>query len=263
MLRAYMKIANLSFQNQMEYKTNFIMTFLYRLLPFMINVLVWIAISDSSTFTMDKDEIITYYMIGLITSNLVVCSIQNEISEDIRNGTINKYLIKPINYFGYQFMKDVAFRFSFITLGIIPIIIIFAFMRQYIIIQFSVEYCLLFVLSIMIGYVINFLLCFLLSELSFYFTNVSVLFSASDVLKNIVSGSVFPLMLLPVQVADILMMLPFSYISYFPTIILLREYSIKTILIRLLVGVLWCAILGILCHITWKRGLKSYASYGG
>ena len=85
-----MKIANLSFQNQMEYKTNFIMTFLYRLLPFMINVLVWLAISDSSTFTMDKDEIITYYMIGLITSNLVVCSIQNEISEDIRNGTINK-----------------------------------------------------------------------------------------------------------------------------------------------------------------------------
>lgn len=263
LMRAYIKISNLSFQNQMEYKTNFIMTFLYRLLPFMINILVWLAISDSSTFTMSKDEIVTYYMVGLITSNLVVCSIQNEISEDIRMGTINKYLIKPINYFGYQFMKDVAFRITFIILGIIPIAILFSLMKSYIVLQFHMGYCVLFIVSIMIGYIINFLMSFLLSELSFYFNNVSVLFSASDVLKNIISGSVFPLMLLPAQIADVLMILPFSYISYFPTIILLQDYSIENVLVRLLIGIIWCIVLGELCHITWKQGIKSYSSFGG
>lgn len=263
MLKAYLKICNLSFQNQMEYKTNFIMTFLYRFLPFMINILVWLAISDSSTFAMSKNEIITYYMIGLITSNLVVCSIQNEISEDIKNGTINRYLIKPINYFGYQFMKDIAFRIIFIILGSIPIIFMFFLMNRYITIQFHIIYFFLFIISAIIGYIINFLLTFLLSELSFYFTNVSILFSASDVLKNIVSGSIFPLMLLPIRIANILMILPFSYISYFPTIILLQQYSIKIIVVRLIIGIIWCVILAILCHITWKRGLKTYSSFGG
>lgn len=263
MLKAYMKIANLSFQNHMEYKTNFIMTFLYRLLPFLINILVWLAISDSSTFAMSKDEIITYYMVGLITSNLVVCSIQNEISEDIRNGTINKYLIKPISYFGYQFMKDVVFRINFVVLGFIPVFLLFVSLHKYIILQFNAIYCMLFIISAIIGYIINFLLCFLLSELSFYFTNVSVLFSASDVLKNIVSGSVFPLMLLPMQIADILMILPFSYISYFPTIILLQEYSIEIIIKRLLIGIIWCMVLGGLSHLTWRRGLRLYSAFGG
>ena len=87
-MKTYLKIINLSFQNQMEYKLNFIMTFIYRLFPFAINILVWLSVSNTSHFLMSKSEIITYYMIGLVTSNLVVCSIQNEISDDIRNGTI-------------------------------------------------------------------------------------------------------------------------------------------------------------------------------
>lgn len=262
-MKTYLKIINLSFQNQMEYKLNFIMTFIYRLFPFAINILVWLSVSNTSHFLMSKSEIITYYMIGLVTSNLVVCSIQNEISDDIRNGTINKYLIKPISYFGYQLMKDVAFRFTFIILGIVPITISFYLMKKYITLGLNVLYVILFIVSVIIGYMINFFLSFLLSELSFYFTNVSVLFAASDVLKNIVSGAVFPLALLPPNIAEILSLLPFSYIAYFPTIILLEQYSVTEIILKLALGVLWCVALALNSRAVWRKGLKTYSSFGG
>ena len=48
---------------------------------------------------MNRDEIVTYYFFNLITSNMLICSIQYDISDDIRTGSISKYLIKPITIF--------------------------------------------------------------------------------------------------------------------------------------------------------------------
>ncbi|MBU5317329.1 ABC-2 family transporter protein [Clostridium bornimense] len=260
---AYFKVANLSFQNQMEYKMNFLLSFAFKLIPFVINILVWLAVTSAGSFSMTQSEIITYYAISLITSNLIICSIQYEVSDDIRNGTINKYLIKPISYFGFQFMKDFSSRIIFIFLGIIPVILVLIALRNMIVFHFNFIFLVLYIVSLIIGYIINFLLSFLLSELSFYFTNVNVFFSTTDVMKNIVSGAIFPLALLPLGIQNILMYLPFSYIGYFPTVILLHQFTFEETLIKLFIGVIWCLLLAILCKMIWSKGISKYSSFGG
>lgn len=262
-IESYIKIIDLSFQNQMEYKMNFFLSFLFQLIPFIVNILLWLAITTTGTFSMTRSEIITYYAICLITSNLVVCSIQNEVSDDIRNGTINKYLIKPVNYFGYQLMKDFSSRIIFILLGCIPIAGVFFALNNIIEYQFDIIYLMLYIVALVVGYAINFLITFLLSELCFYFTNVSTFFSATTVLKSIVSGSIFPLALLPIGLVNSLQLLPFSYIVYFPTVILQQQYTVTETIRLLCIGMLWFLLLANLCKLTWSKGLEKYSSFGG
>lgn len=259
----YIEVASLSFQSQMEYKMNFLLSFLFKLVPFIVNIFVWLSVTTVGKFSMSRNEIVSYYIINLITSNMLICSIQYEISNDIRNGTIGKYLIKPVNYLGYQFMKDMPSRLIFLYLGAIPSAVVIYFMRNFIEFHFSVIYLCLYIVSLIIGYVINFLLCFLISELSFYFTNVSSFFTTTDVIKDIISGAIFPLSLLPDAIANGLIFLPFSYVGYIPTVIMLQEYSVNTICIQLLLGGGWCLLLGALCKVTWSNGLKKYAVFGG
>ena len=259
----YLKILSLSLQVQLEYKMNFLLSFLFKLVPFVVNIFVWLAVSTIGKFSMSRDEIVTYYLFNLITSNMLICSIQYEISEDIRTGTISKYLIKPVSYMSYQMMKDLTSRVIFLLLGTIPVAFIVVVMRDYITYQFRAEYLIMYLLSLGIGYIINFFVCFLISELSFYFTNVSSVFATIDVIKDIISGAIFPLSLLPATVANGLIALPFSYIGYIPCSIMLGQYPIETVRLQMGIGILWCIALGLLSKLVWRSGLKKYAVFGG
>lgn len=259
----YFKTLNLSFQSQIEYKANFVMSFIFKLLPVLVNILIWISVNVSEQSNMTQSDIITYYCISLITTNLVTCFIQNEISQDICNGDICKYMIKPINYIFYQFFKDLAHRLIFIILGIIPVSIIFLLFHRYINLVVNFTDISLFILSIIVGYLINYLFCFIISELSFYFTNVTALFSSFDVLKNIVSGAIFPLNLLSASITGFLLYLPFSYITFLPTIILQKKYSISFIFEKMTIGLLWIVILFLIARFIWKKGIERYTTFGG
>lgn len=252
----------LSLEDQLEYKINFILSFAFKLIPFVVNIFIWFAVAAANNFSMSINEIVTYYCLGLITSNLLECSMQYEISDDIRSGSINRFLIKPVSYFGYQIMKDMPSRVVFICLGFIPVTLIFLILHRYITFTFSAVNLALYILSLILGYAINFLLNFLLSILSFYFTNVSSLFAAG-VIQDIVSGAVFPLSLLPAGAAKVLLLLPFNYTGFFPNAILLNQYSLKDAALQFALGIVWFVVLAAACKAVWNNGLKKYAAFGG
>lgn len=245
---AYFKIFKLSLEDQMEYKMNFILSFAFKLIPFIVNILIWFAVAGINHFSMNINEIITYYCLSLITSNLMVCSIQYEISDDIRSGTINRFLIKPVNYFGYHVMKDMPSRVVFVFLGFIPVTLVFLALHKYIVFTFNAANLILYILSLILGCGINFLLNFILSILSFYFTNVSSLFAAAGVIQDIVSGAIFPLSLLPAAVSRVLLFLPFNFIGFFPNAILLNRYSGKDMAFQFLLGLTWFTALAVVCR---------------
>ena len=262
-LSPYFEVFKLSLENRMEYKMNFILSFAVKLIPFAVNILLWLAAASAGRFSMTVNQIVTYYCLSLITSNLTVCSIQHEIAGDIRTGSINRFLIKPMNYFGYQVMKDLPSRAVFLVFGFLPVTLIFLILHRYIVFTFSVVNLLLYILSAVLGYAVNFLLNFLLSELSFYFTNVSSLFAVAGVLQSILSGAVFPLSLLPVSLEKALSQLPFYFIGFFPNAILLNQYSLESAALPFLSGLVWFLLLAAACKRTWGNGLKKYAAFGG
>lgn len=263
--RKYIKVMSIGLQNELEYRFNFLITLFYSFIPFTVNILVWFGITNFSQdkFGLTLKEIVSYYFIILIVDNIIKNNMELTIANDIKTGNINKYLIKTIDYISYQFFLDLPKRIVFIATGGIPILIIGFFLRNYIVITTDIHMIAYFVAALLIGYIINFLLNFIISECSFFFSEVTGFFSSFNVLKNIVSGKIFPLNIIPKAIFQFIMITPFHFIGYFPAMILLNKFTTKEIINTLLIGVIWIIALLIFCRFLWKLGLKKYSAFGG
>lgn len=264
-LQKYFKVMTVGIQNELEYRFNFFVKILFSFIPLLTSILVWFAIANysESKYGYTMKEIVTYYFIMSIVSNLVESGNAENTANDIRTGDLNKYLIKNINYMAYRFFLDVPRRIIFILVAIIPFSVLGYFFKDFLAIHADLNTILYFILSLVLGYIINFFINFLLSIYSFYFSEVTSLFTSYAVLRNIISGNVFPLNILPKYVYQVLIITPFSFIGYFPTSILLNKFNQKDIVYLLLLGVGWIILLFVLCKLIWRAGLKRYSAFGG
>uniref|UniRef100_UPI00056EA823 ABC-2 family transporter protein n=1 Tax=Treponema pedis TaxID=409322 RepID=UPI00056EA823 len=118
----YYKIFKTGLASQLEYRINFITSFLFSLIPFAANALLWIAAAhQNKRMTVNINGIISYYFVILIVSNITSTSSAAEISEDIRLGGLNKHLLKPYNYALYKLVLELPKRFIFIIMNFIPL----------------------------------------------------------------------------------------------------------------------------------------------
>ena len=263
-MNTYYKIFKISLANQLEYRANFISGFLFSLVPFTVNVLLWLAVTaQSSTIPLEASGIVSYYFLTLITYNITSTTSVFKISDDIRHGSLNQYLIKPYNYALYQLAVDLPYRFVFIAMNALPITVLYFVLKRYFVFTISARKIVFFTAFLAAGYLINFLIDFLIALYSFYFSRVSSLYTSIRVLKNISAGIIFPLVLLPESVFSLLKNLPFAFISHIPVSLLLDDVPLCTAFISLCKSLGWITLLAIFCAVVWKRGMKIYSAYGG
>lgn len=263
-MRKYYWVFKNEMQNILEYRFNFISSFLFSLVPIGVNVLLWIAVAQSNaSFEMSIDEIVSYYIIILISSNLTESNTASFVSKDIRLGDLNKYLIKPCNYSLYYMAKDIPSKLLFLIMNGIPLICIFIVFGTYLSLHLSITRLIMYFVLIGLGYMINFLLDLLIGFYSFYFSKINYFYSTIRVFRNIMAGSIFPLNLLPQNWFSLFSILPFSYVVFFPSSMILTSRYDGELLSIVLGSVTWCMILLGLCGFVWKKGLNHYSAFGG
>ena len=261
-MKKYFKIFKISLISYLEYRVNFVLSFLFSLVPFSVSVLLWVAVAKHSEFIKVK-EVVSYYFVILIVKNITTTNSIIRFSDDIRLGELNKYLLKPYNYCFYNLMADLPERIVFIVMNFIPLILIYTFLHNYIKLDLSLIKIFFFIIFLILGYLINFFIDFLIGLYSFYFSKVSSLYTSIKVLRNLSAGNIFPLLMLPAKIFLTLQFLPFMYTSYVPTMLLLERTSFDLILKNLFISIIWLSILCLLSAILWKRGMKRYSAYGG
>ena len=261
-MKKYFKIFKISLISYLEYRVNFVLSFLFSLVPFLVSVLLWVAVAKHSEFIKVK-EVVSYYFVILIVKNITTTNSIIRFSDDIRLGELNKYFLKPYNYCFYNLMTDLPERIVFIVMNFIPLILIYTFLHSYINLDLSLIKVFFFIIFLILGYLINFFIDFLIGLYSFYFSNVSSFYSSIKVLRSLSSGNIFPLLMLPTKIFFTLQILPFMYTSYIPTMLLLEKTSFDMILKNLFISVAWLSILCLFSAMLWKRGMKKYSAYGG
>ena len=263
-MNKYRMIARNGLQDLLEYRVDFFSSFLFSLVPFAVNTMLWVAVAhNSSTFEMEVGEIISYYLIVLVTTNLSEANVASPVSKDIRVGELNKYLIKPCNYPLYRMMLDLPRKIVFTVMNLIPVSILCFLLRNYLVFDLSLLKVLMYCALICTGYLINFLLDFLIGCYSFYFSKINSLYSSMRVFRNILAGSIFPLSLLSTGWFNLLTKLPFAYSIFYPCSILLSNTYDTALLSILGLSVFWCFALALFCLVVWKSGLRHYSSFGG
>ena len=209
------------------------------------------------------NHLIIYIMLCMMVGQLK-SSWYNSIMmiDEIRSGELNRYLIKPISYFSYNFMNFIGhnslfYIVYFIMMGLVPIILGpgYAFNGVFQIFGFLIA---LFI-SVFLSYATYFcMICF-----GFWFGEVRSLIIAYNVFNIFLSGQLIPISLFPEGLKQFVMNSPLAYMVDFPvSIATASSFNIQYFLEGVIIQILWCLTMYLIGRIIYSFGIKQYEAFG-
>ncbi len=144
----------------------------------------------------------------------------------------------------------------------VELILIFIILKPPFFIQTNPFYILPFIFSIILSLFMYFFINFLLGLIGFWSPEIWAPRFIFITLLGFFAGSLFPLDILPRAVYEVLRLLPFTYLLYFPLKIYLGQLSFLEIATGLSVSVFWTFAIYFIVRTVWQKGLKSYTAYG-
>src|ERR1700693_5284424 len=121
-------------QSNLVYRVNFAVRGFFSFFHLIVVFILWGAAyaGNPSIGGFSFGQTLTYF-VALIVVQFMIGAFQEDyqISEEIRNGLINQFLLKPVNYFAYRFSIYLSARFVTGLLILLPVIVFFPLLRNY------------------------------------------------------------------------------------------------------------------------------------
>jgi ABC-2 type transport system permease protein len=268
-LRKYVNIFRASLVERLAYRGDFLLGTVLRFFPVLTTVLLWEAIYEGSGkdrlagFT--RREMIAYLLLIHVSRMFSsMPGLAGGIARDVREGTLKKYLIQPLDMIGYLLAYRAAHKVAYITTSFLPYAGLFYVCRGYFDGPPDWPTLLGYAASLLLGFLIGFFMEACLGMAGFWFLEVTSLLWVVSTLNYVVSGQMFPLDLLPPFWKGVLDVLPFQYLAYFPAVVFLgNKVSGPKLAQGLLTEALWALALALLARWLYARGLRRYSAYGG
>lgn len=264
-LRTCLVYLKLKIQEVLTYRIVIITWSVVFVIPLVAAASVWLggeAISSSfGGYT--RQQIITYYFIFLILGQVFSSYIFFSTMDEIINGKLPQYLLKPFSYFAAKTVSEVGWRLID-TLIRLPIYIAIALLvPQFLHPEISGASLLLFAGAILIGAAIYHLIAFIFGLLAFWFTRIEAFHGLYFVIFVFLSGTMAPIQLYPEPVSFLLRLLPFRYIFSFPVELYLGKLTSVEIISGGALSLVWLVVLTWSWRALWRKGLAQYSAYGG
>lgn len=224
----------------------------------------WRALFGSGSFGngMTADSMLTYTIISSAMSVLFTTGVERRIQRSVQQGSISVEMIHPINVFGVYFAEDMGTILALVFQNLLPIIIIGSLLIKVPVIA-SVSAIPMFAASLLLSVGINWLLAAIFGMWAFTAVEMDALIQVKKHLLRLLSGSIIPIWFFPDSLRAVLEALPFVYIYQLPLDIYVGSVSTEDILRRMVIQVIWFAILGTVFFILQKRVLGKVMVQGG
>jgi ABC-2 type transport system permease protein len=215
-------------------------------------------------------QLFTYTIISALVSSQIVTQGTNTIANEIADGDLTNFLLRPMSYLGYCLSRILAARALSVFGGLISItILLLIFPNIHLTIAasspFSVldaRHSILFASLLFLGSLaLMQLIDFIAGLLSFWTDRAYGPRFLTLILVQFCSGAYLPIDTLPPTVQKVLHATPFPSLIYAPVATLIDGVSIQTTQ-ALKTQLVWMCILGIILAIIWRQGVRSYAAYG-
>jgi ABC-2 type transport system permease protein len=195
-------------------------------------------------------------------TSIVIATRTAEIGDQINNGTLSNFLIRPISYMKYWFARDLGDKAMNLVFSVVEITLLIIIFKPNLFIQNQPQYIAIAFVSALISMTMYFYFNYLLGLLGFWSNEIWGPRFIFWILLNFFAGSLFPLDILPNTIFNILKFLPFTYLLYFPLKIYLGQLETYAIIEGLIISILWTFILYFVVKLTWNKGLKVYGAEG-
>jgi ABC-2 type transport system permease protein len=266
-VRKYLKAFEIGIQNTFVYRWNFFLRSLFGIFPLIGTIFIWHAIFEargSGINDFDFATVVFYFLLVLFLDNLIAPTDDEwQVATDIRDGQMNGFIVKPINYLFYRFSLFVSNRLLYTTVTLPVVIGIFLVFRRYL--QWPSEWQIwaLTILSVGLAALLQFLIAFSVALLAFWMLEISTVVFILYSFEFFLSGHMFPLGFLPSPIREALNWTPFPYELYFPISIFMAKVSGVGLWKGLAIQALWVIISAIVATRLWHRGLRHYQAVGG
>lgn len=267
-LSKYSRIMRVSLTERLAYRSDFFLATFLRFLPMLTTILLWTAVFAGSDQTelagFRLNEMIAYLLLVHISRMFSsMPGLAQGVARDIRDGTLKKYLVQPLDMIGYLLAYRVAHKTAYIATTAIPYAMLFALCHQYFDVIPDLPTFTAYALALVLAFVIGFHLEVCIGMIGFWMLEVSSLLYVINTVNYFISGHMFPIDLLPPPWPDVLKMLPTQYLAYFPAVVFLGKVQGWELVRGLSVGAGWAFVLSLSARGLYGVGLRRYSAYGG
>jgi ABC-2 type transport system permease protein len=264
----YLSIFSVSLKERMTYRGDFLLGTILRFLPMVTTILLWQAIYAGSGQTelagFKYREMIAYLLLTNISRMFSsMPGLAGGIAREIREGTMKRYLIQPVDMLGYLLVYRMAHKVTYIVMSFIPYALLFFVCRSFFD-RFPDPLTLgAFAISLVLSFLVGFFFEASVGMVGFWFLEVTSLLYIVMTLNFFISGHMLPLDLLPQPWAGLLKVLPFQYMAYFPAVVFLGKVKGASLVMHLLGELFWAVFFVALARVLYRLGLRRYSAFGG
>lgn len=274
-LRKYWHVYRVSLAERLTYRADFLISTFLRFLPTLTTILLWKAIyagagetgagaSELSGFT--YEQMICYLLIVNISRMFSsMPGLSGGIAREVRDGTLKKYLIQPLDLIRYLLSYRIAHKTAYIVSSALPYAALFGICWTFFVGNVPTDPItwLAYLASLVMAFLVGFYFEACVGMVAFWILEVTSILWIVMTLNFFISGQMLPLDLLPPFWAGLLKLLPFQYMAYFPAVVFLGKVQGWELVRGLALQLAWVVFFALLCRWLYRSGLRRYGAYGG
>jgi ABC-2 type transport system permease protein len=267
-LRKYLMIFRVSLSERLTYRADFFLATVLRFLPMLTTILLWTAIyagsGEDSLSGFSLRQMIAYLLLVHISRMFSsMPGLATGIARDIRDGSLKKYLLQPIDMIAYLLSYRAAHKAAYILTSALPYALLFFLCREYFDGLPPAPIFAAYVVSLLLAFVIGFFFEVCIGMIGFWFLEVTSLLYIVNTVNFFISGQMFPLDLLSPFWVGLFKALPFQFLAYFPAAVFLGKVTGWDLVWGLLIEAGWAMGFVLLSRWLFRLGLRRYSAFGG
>jgi ABC-2 type transport system permease protein len=264
MLKIYMRLWQVNWAEQWQYRANLMMYMLYDLISPVVYLAVWrsVATAHGDVSGLNANDFTLYYMALLLVGKLTGDITIHILAYKIQDGTLSSELLRPAHpVLTNTLMYNIAFKvLSLIAMVPIWLVLFLLFRPDFS--SVSASNLLLGLPAVILGFLLNFLYGATLTSIAFWTTRIYSLAEFMWAFSWIMGGIFVPLELLPAFARQIALLLPFQLSAYFPVQLILGKLDNTQVWQNFLLQGIWLLIFSVAFRQVWRAGLKQYSAVG-
>lgn len=267
-LRKYLYSFGLGVKEAMAYRADFWIGLSSAAFPIVIQFFMWQALyagtGTGMLFGRGHAQMLAYSVTAAILWRLLRTGFEYDINEDIKNGGLGKYVIRPVGYLPYRLSCFLGQKTGTLLGGLVLLALALLCVGLFFNLPpVNTSGVLMFIPALLGALVLNFLIFFCVGMWAFWLSEIGFLFEAARIIIVVLSGGIFPLEIFGDTVCRLLKMLPFAYAVGFPADVLTGAAACPAVASGFLYQAVWIGLMLLASGLLWDRGSRRYLAAGG
>jgi ABC-2 type transport system permease protein len=218
-------VAQVTYKEWAAYRTHSLISVFVGPVYFFIQYCIWGAVygGHGGLRGMGLQQTLAYFgasaLIGYLTMDFADWNLQML----VRTGKFLTFSLRPVHHRFFALSQKVGHRALGLVFEFLPCLAIFLFVFKLPLIP---AYPLWAGLSVILAFFMNFYVNYCISLSAFWFVRAEGVRAVFQILLNVFSGSLVPLVFFPAVVQKALFFLPFQYLIYVPAMVWTGSYRL-------------------------------------